>query len=64
MWLKTIVSKAHYNGRREVDSIKATQDKGQFPSEVVGNSIADNQAIREIPRGQTRIPQSQLLEYL
>ena len=47
-----------------MDSIQATQDKGQFPSEVVGYSIADNQAIREIPRGQTRIPQSQLLEHL
>ena len=47
-----------------MDSIQATQDKGQFSSEVAGYSIADNQALWEIPRGQTRIPQSQLLEYL
>ena len=47
-----------------MDIVEATQNKGQFPSEVVGYSIADNQAIREIPRGQTRIPQSQLLEHL
>ena len=47
-----------------MDSIQATQDKGQFPSEVAGYSVADNQALREIPRGQTCIPKSQLLEYL
>ena len=47
-----------------MDSIQATQNKGQFPSEVAGYSITDNQALREASRGQTRIPKSQLLEYL
>ena len=47
-----------------MDIVEATQDKGQFPSEVVGYSIADNQAIRDISGGQVGIPQSQLLEHL
>ena len=32
-------------------SIQATQDKGEFPSEVAGYSVADNQALREVSRG-------------
>ena len=47
-----------------MDIIKATQDKGQFPSEVIGYSIADNQAIRKVSGEQVGIPESQLLEYL
>ena len=47
-----------------MDSIQATQNKGQFPSEAIGYSITDNQALREVSRGQTRIPKSQLLEHL
>jgi hypothetical protein len=39
-----------------MDSIQATQDKGEFPSEVTGFSVADNQALREVSRGQTRVP--------
>ena len=39
-----------------MDSIQATQDKGQFSSEVIGYSNTDNQALREIPRGQIGIP--------
>ena len=31
-----------------MDSIQATQDKGEFPSEVAGYSVADNQALREV----------------
>lgn len=34
-----------------MDSIQATQDKGEFPSEVAGYSVADNQALREVSRG-------------
>ena len=36
-----------------MDSIQATQDKGQFPSEVAGYSITDNQTLREVSGGQT-----------
>jgi hypothetical protein len=39
-----------------MDIIKATQNKGQFPSEAAGYSVADNQALREVSRGQTRVP--------
>ena len=47
-----------------MDSIQATQNKGQFPSEAIGYSITDHQAIWEIPRGQIGVPESELLEHL
>ncbi len=41
-----------------MDSIQATQNKGQFPSEIIGYSIANNQALRKVSRGQVGIPES------
>ena len=44
--------------------VETTQDQNPVSSEIVGYSIADIQALRAIPREQTRIPEFERLEYL